>query len=66
MNGKEYTSKQTLGTVTFGSLSSSLVVPGLTVKNGTEVEVNVVVSFNGTGASDSTKTYTVGGTGYIL
>ena len=44
----------------------NLVVPGLTVKNGTEVEVNVVVTFNGTGASDSTKTNTVGGTGYIL
>ena len=65
MNGKEYTSKQTLGTVDFSALK--LVVPGLTVKNGTEVEVNVVVTFNGTTEGvDTAKTYTVGGTGYIL
>ena len=65
MNGKEYTSTQNLGTVDFSALN--LVVPGLTVKNGTEVEVNVVVTFNGTTEGvDTAKTYTVGGTGYIL
>ena len=66
MNGKVYTAKQTLGTVQFDDLTSKLVVPGLSVKNGTEIEVTVVVSWEDNNVTTSKVVNTVGGTGYIF
>ena len=44
-------------------LKTVMTVPGLTVKNGSNLEINVVVTFKGTG--NDTNTYTVSGTCYI-
>ena len=44
-------------------LANTMTVPGLTVKNGSNLEINVVVTFKGTGTD--TNTYTVSGTCYI-
>ena len=58
------TYKQTLtSTVAMNSLAGTMTVPGLTVKNGSNLEINVVVTFKGTGTD--TNTYTVSGTCYI-
>ena len=58
------TYKQTLtSTVAMSSLAGTMTVPGLTVKNGSNLEINVVVTFKGTGTD--TNTYTVSGTCYI-
>ena len=62
--GAARTYKQTLtSTVAMSSLASKMTVPGLTVKNGSNLEINVVVTFKGTGTD--TNTYTVSGTCYI-
>ena len=45
------------------ALAKVMTVPGLTVKNGSNLEINVVVTFKGTGTD--TNTYTVSGTCYI-
>lgn len=45
------------------ALAKVMTVPGLTVKNGSNLEINVVVTFKGTG--NDTNTYTVSGTCYI-
>ena len=58
------TYKQTLtSTVAMSSLAGTMTVPGLTVKNGSNLEINVVVTFAGT--KGDTNTYTVSGTCYI-
>ena len=58
------TYKQTLtSTVAMSDLANTMTVPGLTVKNGSNLEINVVVTFKGTGTD--TNTYTVSGTCYI-
>ena len=58
------TYKQTLtSTVAMSSLAGTMTVPGLTVKNGSNLEINVMVTFKGTGTD--TNTYTVSGTCYI-
>ena len=44
-------------------LAGTMTVPGLTVKNGSNLEINVVVTFKGTGTD--TNPYTVSGTCYI-
>lgn len=44
-------------------LKTVMTVPGLTVKNGSNLEINVMVTFKGTGTD--TNTYTVSGTCYI-
>ena len=44
-------------------LANTMTVPGLTVKNGSNLEINVVVTFAGT--KGDTNTYTVSGTCYI-
>ena len=45
------------------ALAKVMTVPGLTVKNGSNLEINVMVTFKGTGTD--TNTYTVSGTCYI-
>ena len=45
------------------ALAKVMTVPGLTVKNGSNLEINVVVTFTGT--KSDTNTYTVSGTCYI-
>ena len=45
------------------ALAKAMTVPGLTVKNGSNLEINVVVTFTGT--KGDTNTYTVSGTCYI-
>ncbi len=58
------TYKQTLtSTLAMSDLANTMTVPGLTVKNGSNLEINVVVTFKGTGTD--TNTYTVSGTCYI-
>ena len=58
------TYKQTLtSSVAMSGLAGTMTVPGLTVKNGSNLEINVVVTFKGTGTD--TNTYTVSGTCYI-
>ena len=58
------TYKQTLtSTVAMSDLANTMTVPGLTVKNGSNLEINVVVTFAGT--KGDTNTYTVSGTCYI-
>ena len=58
------TYKQTLtSSVAMSGLADTMTVPGLTVKNGSNLEINVVVTFKGTGTD--TNTYTVSGTCYI-
>ena len=58
------TYKQTLtSSVAMSDLANTMTVPGLTVKNGSNLEINVVVTFKGTGTD--TNTYTVSGTCYI-
>ena len=58
------TYKQTLtSSVAMSGLVGTMTVPGLTVKNGSNLEINVVVTFKGTGTD--TNTYTVSGTCYI-
>ena len=62
--GAARTYKQTLtSTVAMSSLASKMTVPGLTVKNGSNLEINVVVTFTGT--KGDANTYTVSGTCYI-
>ena len=59
------TYKQTLtSSVAMSGLAGTMTVPGLTVKNGSNLEINVVVTFKGTGTD--TNTYTVSGTCYIV
>ena len=58
------TYKQTLtSTVAMSDLADTMTVPGLTVKNGSNLEINVVVTFTGT--NGDANTYTVSGTCYI-
>ena len=45
------------------SLAGKMTVPGLTVKNGSNLEINVVVTFTGT--NGDANSYTVSGTCYI-
>ena len=45
------------------ALAKVMTVPGLTVKNGSNLEINVVVTFTGT--NGDANTYTVSGTCYI-
>ncbi len=66
MNGKEYTAKQTLGTVNYSDLTTKLAVPGITVKNGTEIEVQVVVTWESNNPGEAGIYNTVSGTGYIF
>ena len=62
--GAARTYKQTLtSSVAMSGLAGTMTVPGLTVKNGSNLEINVVVTFKGTGTD--TNTYTVSGTCYI-
>ena len=66
--GAARTYKQTLNKVvkmydSANDLKTVMTVPGLTVKNGSNLEINVVVTFKGTGTD--TNTYTVSGTCYI-
>lgn len=62
--GAARTYKQTLtSTVAMSSLAGKMTVPGLTVKNGSNLEINVVVTFTGT--NGDANTYTVSGTCYI-
>lgn len=66
--GAARTYKQTLNKVvkmydSDNDLKTVMTVPGLTVKNGSNLEINVVVTFKGTGTD--TNTYTVSGTCYI-
>ena len=64
-DGAAKTFKQNLGNIKMDQLVSVMKIPGLTVKNGTNITVDVVVTFNGTG-SDTASTYTITGTGYII
>ena len=57
-DGAARTKKQT-----HTDLANTMTVPGLTVKNGSNLEINVVVTFAGT--KGDTNTYTVSGTCYI-
>ena len=66
MNGTEYTAKQTLGTVNYSDLTTKLAVPGITVKNGTEIEVQVVVTWESNNPGEAGIYNTVSGTGYIF
>ncbi len=66
--GAARTYKQTLNKVvkmydSANDLKTVMTVPGLTVKNGSNLEINVMVTFKGTGTD--TNTYTVSGTCYI-
>ena len=45
------------------ALAKVMTVPGLTVKNGSNLEINVMVTFTGT--NGDANTYTVSGTCYI-
>ena len=59
--GAARTYKQTLTAGTVNTLATQLTVPGLTVKNGTDLAIDVVVTFTG----NDNNTYTVSGTCYI-
>ena len=54
-----------IGNTSAAALASQMTIPGLTVKNGSDIVINVLVTFNGTG-TDSASVYTVGGTCYIF
>ena len=41
-------------------------VPGIAVQNGSDITVDVLVTFNGTTTGYTDKTFTISGTGYIL
>ena len=56
---------QNIGNIKADALADKMTIPGLTVKNGSDIVINVLVTFNGTGA-DSASVYTVGGTCYIF
>ena len=64
-DGAAKTFKQSIGNIKMDQLVGKMEIPGLTVKNGTNITVDVVVTFNGTG-SDTASTYTITGTGYII
>ena len=53
------------GVISAAALANQMTIPGLTVKNGSDIVINVLVTFNGTG-TDSASVYTVGGTCYIF
>ena len=59
--GAARTYKQTLTAGAVNTLATKLTVPGLTVKNGTDLAIDVVVTFTG----NDNNTYTVSGTCYI-
>ena len=62
--GAARTYKQTLTSiVAMSDLADTMTVPGLTVKNGSNLEINVMVTFTGT--NGDANTYTVSGTCYI-
>ena len=56
---------QNIGDTSAAALAGQMTIPGLTVKNGSDIVINVLVTFNGTG-TDSASVYTVGGTCYIF
>ena len=56
---------QNIGNTSAAALAGQMTIPGLTVKNGSDIVINVLVTFNGTG-TDSASVYTVGGTCYIF
>ena len=56
---------QNIGNTSAAALADQMTIPGLTVKNGSDIVINVLVTFNGTG-TDSASVYTVGGTCYIF
>ena len=56
---------QNIGNIKADALADKMTIPGLTVKNGSDIVINVLVTFNGTG-TDSASVYTVGGTCYIF
>ena len=61
--GAERTFTQTIsGNTAMSSLANAMKVPGLTVKNGTNLTIEVLVTFDGT---KDTNTYTIAGTCYI-
>ena len=63
--GAERTFTQTIsGNTAMRNLANAMKVPGLTVKNGTNLTIEVLVTFNGTG-SDTSSVYTIAGTCYI-
>ena len=57
---------QNIGTTSAAALANQMTIPGLTVKNGSDIVINVLVTFNGTAPGDSASVYTVGGTCYIF
>ena len=63
--GSERTFTQTIGDTNMASLAGQMAIPGLTVKNGTNITIDVLVTFNGTG-SDASSVYTIAGTCYIF
>ena len=64
--GAERTFTQTLtGETAMSALAGQMTIPGLSVKNGTNITIDVLVTFNGTG-SDASSVYTIAGTCYIF
>ena len=57
---------QNIGNIKADALAGQMTIPGLTVKNGSDIVINVLVTFNGTAPGDSASVYTVGGTCYIF
>ena len=57
---------QNIGDTSAAALAGQMTIPGLTVKNGSDIVINVLVTFNGTAPGDSASVYTVGGTCYIF
>ena len=54
------------GTISAAELAGKMTIPGLAVKNSSDIVINVLVTFNGTAPGDSASVYTVGGTCYIF